>query len=439
PSAFEVKHVYQWIDVAPLDLATGRLRVTNAYDFRRTDDVRMLWTLIRDGVSVDSGVVADSLPLAPHASMPVTVPLPTITPEPGVEYYLNVSLRQARDRDLVPAGHEIAFDQFRLPVTRAVAAVDPRTLGALAVHDGRDSVRVTGDHFAVTFDRASGTLASYVYRGHELIAHGPVPNFWRAPDDNDFGAGLQKKLRVWLDPAAHAEMRRFEVKGPSDGRVTVTVESTLPTVFADYTTTYTILGSGDVIVDDHFVPHPGADSLPEMFRFGMKMVVPHAYSNVAWYGRGPFESYWDRKTAALVGRYAGTVSQQYYPYVRPQETGNKTDVRWLSLTDDDGAGLLFVGDSLLSVSALHYRISDLDPGPEKAQRHSGDLTERPEVYVNVDDRQMGVGGINSWGALPLPRYSLPYGEYHYRFRLRGFTAADGTPDALARVRFAGIP
>ncbi|MEJ2215154.1 MAG: glycoside hydrolase family 2 TIM barrel-domain containing protein [Gemmatimonadota bacterium] len=441
PSAFEVKHVYQWIAVAPVDLAAGKLRVTNAYDFRRTDDVRMLWTLLRDGVPTDSGVVADSLPLAPHASMQVTVPIPAITPEPGVEYYLDVSMRQIRDRDLVPAGHEIAFDQFRLPIARAVTAVDPRTLGPLTVANRGDSVQVRGDHFAVTFDRANGRLASYVYRGHELIQHGPVANFWRAPNDNDFGADLQKKLRVWLDPADHARLRRFDVSGPSDGKVTVTVESELPTVFARYTTVYTVLGSGDVVVDDHFVPEPAGrpDSVPEMFRFGMKLVVPHAYSNVTWYGRGPFESYWDRKTAALVGRYRSTVSEQYFPYVRPQESGNRTDIRWLALTNDDGAGMLFVGDSLLSMSALHYRISDLDPGIEKAQRHSGDLAERPEVYVNVDDRQMGVGGINSWGAVPLPKYSLPYGEYHYRFRMRGITAADGSPDVLARRRYADVP
>jgi beta-galactosidase len=190
-----------------------------------------------------------------------------------------------------------------------------------------------------------------------------------------------------------------------------------------------------VIVDDHFVPH--GDSLPEMFRFGMKLVVPHAYSHVAWYGRGPFESYWDRKTAALVGHYEGSVRDQYYPYVRPQESGNRTDVRWLALTDRNGSGLLFVGDSLLSMSALHYTIGDLDPGIEKGQTHSGQLRPRAAVYVNVDYRQMGVGGMNSWGIPALPKYWLRYGEYHYRFRMRGFDASDGSPDALARVRYPG--
>ncbi|HKI93981.1 MAG TPA: glycoside hydrolase family 2 TIM barrel-domain containing protein [Gemmatimonadales bacterium] len=433
PSAYEVKHVYQWINAKPVDLGAGTLEVINSYNFRRTDDVEMFWKVLADGVAFASGVALDSVPLGPGGHLRVTVPLPRITPEPGVEYYLNVSFRQKRTRDLVPAGHEIAFDQFRLPVYRPVTPVSPSSLGALAVSRHGDSVTVGGAHFSVTFDSTTGALASYVYRGHELLRHGPVPNFWRAPNDNDFGAGLQRKLRVWLDPWAHATREGFEVAQPDEGTVRVTVRSALPTVFADYTTEYTVLGSGDVIVDDHFVPH--GDSLPEMFRFGMKLVVPHAYSHVAWYGRGPFESYWDRKTAALVGHYEGSVSDQYYPYVRPQESGNRTDVRWLALTDRNGSGLLFVGDSLLSMSALHYTIGDLDPGIEKGQTHSGQLRPRAAVYVNVDYRQMGVGGMNSWGVPALPKYWLRYGEYHYRFRMRGFDATDGTPDALARERF----
>jgi beta-galactosidase len=436
PSAFEVRHVYQSIDVTPVDLATGTLEITNAYDFRRTDDVAMRWTVLADGVPIDSGASPDSLPLAPHERMRVTLPLRPVQPEPGLQYYLDVRFRQRRARGLVPTGHEIAFEQFRLPVGRAVTPVDPGTLGRLTVRHSGDTVVVSGGRFVVRFDRTTGRLVAYAYDGRELIARGPEPNFWRAPVDNDFGADLQRKLRVWRTAPDSAAVQEFQVDGPRDGQATVTVRSRLPTVSADYTTVYTVLGSGDVLVDDHFVPH--GDSLPEMFRFGMKLVVPAPFSTVEWYGRGPEESYWDRKTAALVGRYRGTVSEQLFPYVRPQETGNKTDVRWLALVDTSGAGLLFVGDSLLSISALHYTIDDLDPGLEKGQTHAAELVERPEVYVNVDERQMGVGGTDSWGTPALPRYSLPYQEYRYRFRMRGFAARDGDLDRLARVRFAGI-
>jgi beta-galactosidase len=431
PSAFEVKHVYQFIDVAPVDLASGQLEVTNSYAFRKTLDVRMDWKVLADGVPVDSGIAADSLPLAPGGRMPVTVPFRPITPEPGVEYYLNVSFRQTRSSGLVPAGHEIAFEQFRLPFARPIASVDPRTLGRLSVRSRGNTVEVRGARFAVRFDRSSGLLTSYRYRGQELIQQGPEPNFWRAPVDNDFGADLQKKLRVWLDPMEHARLLGVDVSGPADGKVTVTVRQALPTVSADYTTTYTVLGSGAVRVDGHFLPH--GDSLPMMFRFGMKLVLPAAYSRIEWYGRGPQESYWDRKTAALVGQYAGTVSEQLFPYSRPQETGNKVDVRWLALTDQRGRGLLFIADSLLSMSALHYTMQDLDPGLEKRQTHPAELVERPLVYVSADYRQMGVGGINSWGALPLPRYTLPYAEYRYRYWIQGFTPEDGAAGRLART------
>jgi beta-galactosidase len=436
PSAYEVKHVYQWIDVAPVDLAAGVLDVTNAYDFRRTDDVDMTWTLLADGVPLDSGVAQDSLPLAPRERMRVTIPLPAIDPAPGVEYSLQVRFHQRRARGLVPAGHEIASEEFRLPATRPRLSVDPHTLPRLTLRRAGDTVIVSGKRFAVRFDRTTGRMTSYAYDGHELLAQGPVPNFWRAPDDNDFGANLQRTLRVWLGAPDSAVLESVDAAGPTGGAVTVTVRSRLPTVQADYTTVYTVLGSGDVIVDDHFVPH--GDSVPEMFRFGMKLVVPAPYSFIEWYGRGPQESYWDRKTAAFVGRYRGTVSEQYFPYIRPQESGNKTDVRWLALRDSSGTGLLFVGDSLLSMSALHYTIADLDPGLEKGQTHSGQLVERPEVYVNVDERQMGVGGTDSWGTPALPQYSLPYREYRYRFRMRGVSASDGDVDRLARERFTGL-
>ncbi len=434
PSAYEVKHVYRYLRAAPVDLAAGVLEVTNAYDFRRTDDVRVRWTVLADGIPVDSGVAVESLPLDPGEHMRITVPFRPVTPAPGVEYHLNLSFQQTRARFLVPAGHEIAFEQFRLPSTQPVSPLDPRALSRVSRERRGDTTVVRGDHFAVRFDGTTGTLTSYRYRGRELIQQGPVPNFWRAPVDNDFGAELQRKLRVWLDPVAHGVLQGVDVRGPSDGRVTVTIHMLLPTVSARYTTMYTVLGSGDVIVENRFEPL-GQNSIPNMFRFGMTLVAPPELSRVEWYGRGPGESYWDRNGAALVGRYAGTVSEQYFPYVRPQESGNKTDIRWLALTDGRGTGLLFVGDTLLSMSALHYSMADLDPGLEKTQTHSAELVARPEVYVNVDHRQMGVGGIDSWGALPLAKYSLPYAPYRYRFRMRGFTTADGSPEALARMRY----
>jgi beta-galactosidase len=200
-----------------------------------------------------------------------------------------------------------------------------------------------------------------------------------------------------------------------------------------YSTLYTILGNGEITVENHFVPRD--EGLPRMPRFGMQMTLPREFSHIQWYGRGPHESYWDRKAGASVGLYEGTVAEQFHPYVRPQETGNKTDVRWMALTNDAGTGLLVVGMPLLSAGALHYTIDDLDPGEQKQQRHAGELVERDLVSLNIDHRQMGVGGVNSWGTTGLSNYSLYYQEYQYTFKLRPFSAEDGSPDALAKERY----
>ena len=201
-----------------------------------------------------------------------------------------------------------------------------------------------------------------------------------------------------------------------------------------YQTTYTVLGNGVIHVHSSFAP--GYGELPRMPRFGMRMEMPNEFQHLQWYGRGPHESYWDRKAGARVGLFGGLVSEQYHPYIRPQESGNKTDIRWMSLRNDRGIGLLVVGDPLLSGSALHYTQEDLDDGEEKDQRHSGELRELDLVALNIDFKQMGVGGINSWGPTALPDYSLPYRAYGYSFTLKPYSSSDGRPWELARIQYS---
>ena len=246
-------------------------------------------------------------------------------------------------------------------------------------------------------------------------------------------ARLQERLRVWKDAAAFLRVRDPEVTEPAPGVVEIRFNGILPEAdSATYTTTYTIRGNGDVEVEGHLTP--GAGDLPMLPRFGMRMELPGSFQHLQWLGRGPHESYQDRETGARVGLFEGTVAEQFHPYVRPQETGNKTGVRWMALRNDQGVGLLVLGDTLLSTSALHYTQEDLDEGPQKRQRHAGDLRAGRLVALNVDYRQMGVAGINSWGALPLPQYTLPYGEYTVRFVLRPFGPGSPPPWELARTR-----
>jgi beta-galactosidase len=428
PSLWEVKKVYQSIDVEPVALARGAIAVTNAYQFRDLRNVRLVWLRLADGTPIDSGAVED-LDIPAGERREIDLPLPGTAPDRDAEYHLTVGFRLKSAEGLVPAGHEIAWEQFPLPVAVQLPEPERERHAALALEERDTTVVVTGDRFAVTFDVRNGELLSYRYRGRELILEPLRPNFWRAPNDNDFGGDWQNKLSVWKWAADLWEFRHVAVERLSPEAVRVTVRGTLRSVDAEYTSEYTVHANGDVEVQNHFVPE--GDSMPRMPRFGMRMTMPAGFDYIAWFGRGPHESYWDRKAGARVGRYQGTVAEQFYPYVRPQETGNKTDVRWMAVTDKNGTGLLFVGAPLLSASALHYRMEDLDPGPVKLPVHPADLTPRPETYLNVDYKQMGVGGTNSWGTTALPEYSLPYQEYRYGFRFRGIDRRDGDPAAIA--------
>jgi beta-galactosidase len=432
PHVWEVKKVYQFVRTEAVDLSAGVVRVTNRYAFRDLANIRLVWSMLADGVPMASGHM-DDVQLSAGESREVRLPLPRIQPVSGVEYHLEVSFRLKEAEPLLPADHELAWDQFVLPFGGPVAPRPVADLPVLEVERDGSALAIAGIEFAARFDLDQGALTSYVWRGTELLLQAPQANFWRPPTDNDFGGNWQRQLSVWRRAGQDARATIVDVARPSEHEVRVTVRSRPAGSEASLTTEYAVLGSGDVVVTHHLLP--GSDSLPMMPRFGMSMQLPRAFANISWFGRGPHESYWDRKTGARIGRYEATVGELYFPYVRPQENGNRTDIRWMALTDDAGRGLLVTGDTLLSVSALHFLPEDLDPGDEKAQRHASELDERNLVQLHIDHVQMGVGGITSWGPTALPKYSLPYGEYLYRFRLRGFDVSDGAPDVLSKTTY----
>jgi beta-galactosidase len=432
PHFWEVRKVYQPIRTRAVDLATGTLRVVNGYDFTDLSRFEMRWSVTADGQRFAEGRLLD-LQLEPHDSALIRLPLPAIAPEPGVEYILNIEYLSIAEVPPVPAGHRVAWEQFTLPLGEAAPTVDPARLPPARLSAADDTYLVTGDRFQLRFDRMRGTLSSFVYDGVEVVRSGPEPNFWRAPTDNDFGSDMQRRHRVWRQAGVERFVMSVEARQRTDSAVQIDVAATIPAGFAKHYTTYTIYGSGDVIVDVRFVP---ADTtLPELPRFGMTMALPAEFDSIQWYGRGPHESYWDRKTGAAVGVYSGTVMEQYFPYIRPQENGNKTDVRWVALWSSDGIGLLAVGMTLLSVSAHHFTIDDFDEGLEKRNRHTYNLKPRDLVTLNLDWKQMGVGGDTSWGARTHPEYMLPVQEYSYVFRLRPFSRTEATPSELSKQRF----
>jgi beta-galactosidase len=435
PHAFEMRRVYQYVQVQPLDLAQGEFRVHNRYDFRGLGDVSLTWTLRRGGRAVDSGTVA--LPAIPAGqSAVVRVAAPGRVEADAQERHIELSFRRIRADDALPAGWEIAWEQFALPGPRftpmPAGGVTAGATDSLTVAETAAEYRLSSPAFSLVLDRATGRLTSYRWRGTELLRAGPQPDFWRAPTDNDFGGDWQMKLRVWLDAGATAKVTSSRLRRDARDAASITVEYAVAAGPSVIRTSYEVRADGTVTVEQRLVP--GTAELPRMPRFGAVLLLPRSFDRFEWFGPGPHETYWDRKSAR-VARWQSTVAEQYHPYGRPQETGNHTDVRWAALRDARGTGLLVTADSaLLDVTALHYLTEDLDEGETKRNRHPTDLPARELVRLNVDYRQMGVGGINSWGPTALPEYSLPFGEYVYRYRLRGLDPGDDAGAVAESVR-----
>ena len=432
PSLWEVKKVYQYIKAKPIDLKTGRIEIFNKYDFTNLSTVDINWTVMGDDEKIAEGKLPP-MDIAPHSAKVLTLPLPEIQPVPGVEYFLNLSFTTKNETPLIARRYEVAWEQFKLPFYQPLAKVDLSRLAELTLSTTEKFAQIKGQNFTVTVDKKTGEITSFIYEGTEFIKAGPVPNFWRAPTDNDFGNSMPKRCRIWREAGAKRTIDKVTIKQISAQEIRIDIASTLPVAESKYYTTYKIFGSGDIVIKNRFVP--GSADLPEIPRFGMMMTLPSEFDSISWYGRGPHENYWDRKTGAAIGIYQGTVMEQYHPYIRPQENGNKTDIRWVALTNNRGMRLLAVGIPLLSISAHHFLIEDFDPGLEKRQRHTYHLKKRDLVTLNLDYKQMGVGGDNSWGARPHDEYSLYPQEYSYSFRLRPFSKKDGAPMALSKQLF----
>ncbi|WP_069760315.1 glycoside hydrolase family 2 TIM barrel-domain containing protein [Streptomyces sp. LUP47B] len=416
--AAEVKQIYQAVNASWA--ANGSVTLTNEYLFTNLLEFDGSWTLLADGRVVQRGkLTRDQLNLAPLSSKNVTVPykLPS-TPAPGTEYFLQLSFTTKESTPWARAGYEVAKQQLTVDVdSPAVTPVPLAKIPALQYEEASAQVTVRGKDFSVTVDKGSGTITSYKAHGTRLITSGPVPNFWRAPTDNDHGNGQHTRNQTWRDAGTNRKVTDVSVRALRDRAVEIKVSGTLPTTTeSTYTTTYTVFGNGEIKVDNTL--HPGASSLPYIPEVGTILFLPRGLERLHYYGRGPEENHWDRNDGTDVGLYSGTVAEQWTPYIRPQENGNKTDVRWAALTGRDGVGLLVSGEPLLEVNASHFTPEDLSVGV----RHDYQLTPRDAVVLRVNHRQMGVGGDNSWGAHTHDEYKLfANRDYSYTYRLRPLT------------------
>jgi len=431
PALAEIKTIQQYVHTTPVRLLEERpelhsvLAIHNEYDFTRLDEIAVgRWELRADDRLLGEGSLG-ALDIEPHETREVRIALPEITPEPGVEYWLDLVYLLKSDTRWGRTGHVLAWEQLALPVRAPAPKLATGALPDLTVLGGPTAVEVRGVDFSATFDPQTGLLSSLEREGVEILA-GPLhPYFWRAPIDNDRGNRMTQRSGVWRDAHRSLRVRSFRTETPAKGVVRIVVEADLLTVGASYALTYTVYGSGDIVVEASF--EPGEKTLPELPRFGMQARLRPGFERLEWYGRGPQETYADRDDLR-VDVYRTTVEKNYFEYSQPQETGNKVDVRWAALTNNDGVGLLAVGDPLLGVNALHYATEDLD---QALYRHH--LTRRDEVFLNLDWKQRGLGGDDSWGALPHEEFRLPAAPYSYRFRLRAFDRATESPMELGRV------
>jgi len=414
PALFEVKKVYQYVKFRPADLAAGRLEVRNGYDFTSLERFDLEWEIVANGKPVTAGTIGRPA-VAPRASRAVRIPLPKLLPLPGVEYFLNVSLRAREAGPGIPKGHVVAAEQLALPFSAPAAAGAAKTLPPLAIEDGPRFVRVNGEGFSVRIDRLTGALDSFVVDGRELIGSGIEPSYWRAPTDNDFGNQMPRRLGVWRQASLFRDIESIRAREEGPGRAAVTVAFGVAGGQARQVLEYVITGDAAIVVRSTLKPKAGV-KLPELPRFGLKLALPGTFDKVRWYGRGPFENYWDRKAAAFVGLYDTTAAEPL-PYVSPQEFGNRTDTRWLAVRDGEGRGLLVTGDPVLEFSAHPFWPEDLTQ-ESRGSKHPPDVQRRDLVCLTLDAAQMGVGGDDSWGARVHPQYTLPARDFSFTLTLR---------------------
>ncbi len=438
PALHEVKHVYQYLHCKPVDLAARTVEVKNWFDFTNPGDIAEInWRVTAGGREIQAGEmpVPD---LAPRDSARISIPVKAFRPEPGVEYFLELSFRLKQDLPWAKKGHEIAWDQFQLPDSAPALADKNPDFPKLDLKETDSLAVVTGKNFEAGFDKKNGTLASLKLEGTELVESPLRPDFWRAPTDNDRGRkmanlhsdkenGKEKKDQfgkthktqgVWKKAHEGAEVKSFVVTPMNDGRsVKVAVTLGLPGVNAQWTTLYTVFGNGEVAVEASFAP-PDAE-LPALPRLGMQMTLPAGFDRITWFGPGPQETYSDRKDAR-VGLHSGSVREQFFAdYSQPGESGNKVDVRWAAVTNAKGVGLLVVGEPLLSVNAMHHTADDLQNA-----RHAFELPQRNFTVLNIDWKQQGLGGDDSWRAWPHEPHMIPSKAQSYRFRLRPIESSD---------------
>ena len=424
PHADEVKYFYQDIWATPVDLSKGMIAVHNEHFFRDLSAYRLEWTLLAEGEAIESGIV-DQLDVPAQQTRNLTLPYHLQGMASTKELLLNVRFVLKQKEGLLPAGQEVAKAQMTIAsytfgqlatVSSSKNLNAPLLLPTINKENAR-YLRVRGERFSIDFHKKNGYLSRFEVSGVSMLHEGAqlTPNFWRAGTDNDYGGNVHKAYAVWRNPKM--ELKSLDAEA-ADSCVVVKALYEMPEVKAGLQLTYYIGPEGRVKVVQKMTAATEA-KVSDLYRFGMRMQMPYKMEHSTYYGRGPVENYADRNSSAFIGRYTQTADEQAYPYIRPQETGTKSDIRWWKQTMQGGPGLMVVSDAPFYASALHYAIESLDDGEEKDQRHFPEVKPVDYTELCIDKVQTGLGGATSWGsdAYALPSYRLPYKDYEFTFTL----------------------
>ena len=413
PSLKEVKKVYQSIKFNFESIENKEILISNKYDFKNLKEFYFEWELLKNGKQISKGTI-NEFELAPNKSKIIKIDFPEIYDVD--EYHLNIYAKKKSYGNLIPKDHTVAYNQFFLGGKRInnKTSLD-NSNNAIKVSQNKKTLDLFGEGFKISFNKENGRLTEINYGNENIILQGIKPNFWRAPIDNDYGFLMPFKLKVWKQASKKQNFESIKIKNLKRQGVEVKTNYYLPDVKAFVDITYSIKINGRINIKTSLSGI--SEKLPVLPLFGTNFIINKSYDNVVWYGRGPHENYQDRKTSSLVGIYNYKVSQMYFPYIRPQENGNRTDTRWLSLTNSEGNGIIIESSNLFEFSSHHQYNDDFDGGDRKSQTHTYDIIKRPIVNLNINYKQMGVGGDDSWGKQPHDEYKIKPGNLSFNYSI----------------------
>ena len=427
PHAYEIQYVLQNVWIKDFDAENGSFNVYNENFFKNIDDLNLTATLFANGVKLTTVAIPDTKGIAPQATKLVkSEALKSAIEKAEAEHAteeitINFAFASDGSQPLVDKGQVMARQQIILNGYEFDKVDAPANTGSkIEVEETNSYVKVSAERMSVTIGKKTGMIDYLDVDGEPMLKfrESMTPEFWRAPTDNDYGASLQKKMRVWKNPQMN--LKSFD-KSESKDSVVLTANFEMPEVKAELMLRYRINAAGEVAVTEKMTTDKEA-KVADLFRYGMQLQMPASFSKLEYYGRGPEENYIDRHSSAFIGKYEANVKDEYYPYVRPQESGNHTDIRYFSIFNPTtGKGITFEGYAPMECSAIPYLVEDLDAGIEKEHawgQHSGDLVEKGLVQLHIQQRQFGLGCIDSWGSSPMEKYRMHYQDRCFSFVIK---------------------